>query len=65
MEPQQKRLGRTGLKLSTLGFGGTGLGNMYAAMSEKGGPSRRWTPLTRPDCVISTRPRCMDTVYPS
>lgn len=34
MEPQQKGLGRTGLKLSTLGFGGTGLGNMYTAMSE-------------------------------
>ena len=34
MEPQQKGLGRTGLELSTLGFGGTGLGNMYAAMSE-------------------------------
>ena len=34
MEPQQKLLGRTGLKLSTLGFGGTGLGNMYTAMSE-------------------------------
>jgi D-threo-aldose 1-dehydrogenase len=34
MEPQQKSLGRTGLKLSTLGFGGTGLGNMYVAMSE-------------------------------
>jgi D-threo-aldose 1-dehydrogenase len=34
MEPQQKRLGRTSLELSTLGFGGTGLGNMYTAMSE-------------------------------
>jgi D-threo-aldose 1-dehydrogenase len=34
MELQQKGLGRTGLKLSTLGFGGTGLGNMYTAMSE-------------------------------
>ena len=36
MELQQKLLGRTGLKLSTLGFGGTGLGNMYTAMSESG-----------------------------
>lgn len=35
MEPQHKRLGRTGLELSTLGFGGTGLGNMYTAMSER------------------------------
>jgi D-threo-aldose 1-dehydrogenase len=35
MELQQKGLGRTGLKLSTLGFGGTGLGNLYAAMSER------------------------------
>ena len=34
MRQQQKPLGRTGLKLSTLGFGGTGLGNMYTAMSE-------------------------------
>jgi len=34
MELQQKSLGRAGLKLSTLGFGGTGLGNMYVAMSE-------------------------------
>jgi D-threo-aldose 1-dehydrogenase len=30
----RKRLGRTGLTLSTLGFGGTALGNMYAAMTE-------------------------------
>ena len=35
MEPQQKELGRTSLKLTTLGFGGTGLGNLYAAMSER------------------------------
>src|SRR5882724_11275580 len=30
----RKRLGRTGLTLSRLGFGGTALGNMYAAMTE-------------------------------
>jgi len=30
-----KPLGRTGLSLSVLGFGGTGLGNMYNAMSER------------------------------
>ena len=35
MEPQQKPLGRTGLTLSMLGFGGTALGNMYTAMSER------------------------------
>jgi len=35
MRMQQKGLGRTGLKLSALGFGGTGLGNMYTAMSER------------------------------
>jgi len=35
MELQQKGLGRTGLKLSRLGFGGTGLGNLYAAMAER------------------------------
>ena len=35
MKLQQKELGRTGLKLSTLGFGGTGLGNLYASMSER------------------------------
>jgi D-threo-aldose 1-dehydrogenase len=35
MEPQQKGLGRTGIKLSALGFGGTGLGNLYTAMSER------------------------------
>jgi D-threo-aldose 1-dehydrogenase len=29
-----KTLGRTGLPLTVLGFGGTALGNMYAAMSE-------------------------------
>jgi D-threo-aldose 1-dehydrogenase len=35
MELEQKGLGRTRLKLSTLGFGGTGLGNLYTAMSER------------------------------
>jgi len=34
MDLQRKMLGRTGLGLSILGFGGTGLGNMYTAMSE-------------------------------
>ncbi len=32
---RKKKLGRLKLKLSTLGFGGTGLGNMYVAMSER------------------------------
>ena len=31
----RKTLGRSKLKLSTLGFGGTGLGNLYVAMSER------------------------------
>ena len=35
MELQHRALGRTGLRLSALGFGGTGLGNMYSAMSER------------------------------
>jgi D-threo-aldose 1-dehydrogenase len=30
-----KTLGRTGIKLTHLGFGGTALGNMYTAMSER------------------------------
>src|SRR5579859_5399657 len=32
---RKKKLGRSQLELSTLGFGGTGLGNMYVAMSER------------------------------
>ena len=35
MTLQTKALGRTGLPLTVLGFGGTGLGNLYAAMSER------------------------------
>ena len=35
MELDKKTLGRSTLKLSVLGFGGTGLGNMYVAMSER------------------------------
>jgi D-threo-aldose 1-dehydrogenase len=35
MELYRKTLGRSRLKLSALGFGGTGLGNMYVAMSER------------------------------
>jgi D-threo-aldose 1-dehydrogenase len=35
MELDRKTLGRSKLKLSILGFGGTGLGNMYVAMSER------------------------------
>jgi D-threo-aldose 1-dehydrogenase len=35
MELDRKTLGRSQLKLSVLGFGGTGLGNMYVAMSER------------------------------
>ena len=35
MELDRKSLGRSKLKLSILGFGGTGLGNMYVAMSER------------------------------
>jgi len=35
MELDGKTLGRSKLKLSVLGFGGTGLGNMYVAMSER------------------------------
>jgi D-threo-aldose 1-dehydrogenase len=31
----RKRLGRTGLTLSTFGFGGTALGNIYASMTEQ------------------------------
>lgn len=34
MALDRKSLGRSGLKLSVLGFGGTGLGNMYAPMTE-------------------------------
>ena len=34
MQLEQKKLGRSGLALSVLGFGGTGLGNMYSAMTE-------------------------------
>lgn len=34
MALDRKSLGRSGLKLSVLGFGGTGLGNMYLPMSE-------------------------------
>jgi D-threo-aldose 1-dehydrogenase len=34
MELDRKTLGRSNLKLSTLGFGGTGLGNMYVPMPE-------------------------------
>lgn len=33
---RKKKLGRSRLELSTLGFGGTGLGNMYVAMPERG-----------------------------
>ncbi|MEO8156351.1 MAG: aldo/keto reductase [Betaproteobacteria bacterium] len=36
MNLDRKSLGRSNLKLSMLGFGGTGLGNMYVAMSERG-----------------------------
>lgn len=32
---ETRSLGRTGLRLTVLGFGGTALGNMYAAMSER------------------------------
>ena len=32
---RMKKLGRSQLELSALGFGGTGLGNMYVAMSER------------------------------
>ncbi|MEO8008328.1 MAG: aldo/keto reductase [Betaproteobacteria bacterium] len=35
MELNRKTLGRSKLALSVLGFGGTGLGNMYVAMSER------------------------------
>jgi D-threo-aldose 1-dehydrogenase len=35
MELDRQTLGRSKLKLSVLGFGGTGLGNMYVAMSER------------------------------
>ena len=35
MTIQTKRLGRSGLPVTVLGFGGTALGNMYAAMSER------------------------------
>jgi D-threo-aldose 1-dehydrogenase len=35
MELDRKTLGRSKLELSVLGFGGTGLGNMYVAMSER------------------------------
>ena len=35
MELDRKTLGRSKLALSVLGFGGTGLGNMYVAMSER------------------------------
>ena len=35
MELDGKTLGRSKLKLSVLGFGGTGLGNMYVAKSER------------------------------
>ncbi len=35
MTIDEKKLGRTGLTLSVFGFGGTGLGNMYVAMSER------------------------------
>jgi len=35
MELDRKTLGRSKLKLSVLGFGGTGLGNMYVAMPER------------------------------
>src|SRR5690242_11734625 len=34
MQLTRKQLGRTGLALTTLGFGGTALGNMYTAMTE-------------------------------
>ena len=34
MRQKKKPLGRIGLELSMLGFGGTALGNMYTAMSE-------------------------------
>ena len=33
MALDRKILGRSGLKLSVLGFGGTGLGNMYVPMT--------------------------------
>ncbi len=36
MELDRKSLGRSKLNLSILGFGGTGLGNMYVAMPERG-----------------------------
>jgi D-threo-aldose 1-dehydrogenase len=35
MQLERKKLGRTELALSVLGFGGTGLGNMYSAMTER------------------------------
>ena len=35
MELDRKTLGRSKVNLSVLGFGGTGLGNMYVAMSER------------------------------
>ena len=35
MTLDRKPLGRTGLRLTVLGFGGTALGNMYSAMSER------------------------------
>ena len=35
MELDRKTLGRSKVTLSVLGFGGTGLGNMYVAMSER------------------------------
>lgn len=31
-----RTLGRTGIELTTLGFGGTGLGNLYRSQTEDG-----------------------------
>ena len=64
MEVQKKKLGRTGLELSVLGFGGTGLGNMYTAMSERDAIATLQPPMRR-GCATSTRRRCMDMAFPS
>ncbi len=58
------RLGNGGLTFTELGFGTAPLGNLYRAITRRGGAMRCWTRPGRPGCATSTPRRSMAWACP-
>ena len=62
---ERRRLGKSGVEVTIIGFGGAPLGNLFEALSDAQPRGPRCAPATTPASATSTPPRSMATASAS